>query len=43
MADTGSAMELFISIGLTEQKAKETLKNDELADKLKHAIKLVSS
>jgi len=35
MADT---LILFTSIGLSEQKAKETLKNDALSSALKDAI-----
>lgn len=35
MADT---LTLFTSIGLSEQKAKETLKNDSLSSSLKEAI-----
>lgn len=35
MADT---LTLFTSIGLSEQKAKETLKNEALSSALKEAI-----
>lgn len=35
MADT---LTLFTSIGLSEQKAKETLKNESLSSSLKEAI-----
>lgn len=35
MADT---LTLFTSIGLSEQKAKETLKNDSLSSSLKETI-----
>lgn len=35
MVDT---LTLFTSIGLSEQKAKETLKNDSLSSSLKEAI-----
>ncbi|KAK3797448.1 hypothetical protein RRG08_011699 [Elysia crispata] len=38
MAD--STIDLFVSIGLTEQKAKETIKNAQLTENLKQAIKL---
>lgn len=38
MAD---AVALFTSIGLSEQKAKETLKNEALSSALKDAIKQV--
>ena len=31
-------VELFVSIGLSEQKAKETLKNEQLSLNLKHVI-----
>lgn len=33
---------LFVSIGLSEQKAKETIKNDALSSTLKDAISQVS-
>lgn len=42
MAGDG-VVELFVSIGLTEQKAKETIKNDQLAESLKQAIKIGDS
>ncbi|XP_012939846.1 glutamine--tRNA ligase [Aplysia californica] len=35
----GAVVDLFVSIGLTEQKAKETLKNEQLTESLKQAIK----
>ncbi|XP_041348484.1 glutamine--tRNA ligase-like [Gigantopelta aegis] len=31
-------VDLFVSIGLSEQKAKETLKNEQLSNNLKHVI-----
>ena len=40
MAD--NIVHLFVSIGLTEQKAKETIKNAQVTENLKQAIKLVS-
>lgn len=40
MAD--SLVELFVSVGLTEQKAKETLKNEQVSENLKQAIQVVS-
>jgi len=38
MAD---AVSIFMSIGLSEQKAKETLKNELLSSTLKKAIEVV--
>ncbi len=38
MAD---AVSIFMSIGLSEQKAKETLKNEALSSTLKEAIEQV--
>ncbi|RUS86086.1 hypothetical protein EGW08_006179 [Elysia chlorotica] len=38
MAD--NTVDLFVSIGLTEQKAKETIKNVQVTENLKQAIKL---
>lgn len=35
-------IETFVSIGLSEQKAKETLKNDNVTQNLKSAIEQVS-
>lgn len=40
MADT---LTLFTSIGLSEQKAKETLKNESLSSSLKEAITQVGA
>lgn len=39
MADT--TLVLFTNIGLTEQKAKETLKNEALSKNLKEVIEMV--
>ncbi|GFR75254.1 glutamine--tRNA ligase-like [Elysia marginata] len=38
MAD--NTVDLFVSIGLTEQKAKETIKNAQVTENLKQAIKI---
>ena len=38
MGDTGSLVELFCSIGLSEQKAKETIKNEIVSSNLKQVI-----
>lgn len=35
-------IETFVAIGLSEQKAKETLKNDNVTQNLKSAIEQVS-
>lgn len=36
-----SDIKLFVSIGLSDQKAKETLKNEQVTENLKQAIQVV--